>query len=122
MVADATARSVDTLGTRTDINTRPIREVDRPVQTLTSFLAFPDLVDRSPLLAGWSRRCDGWATPQRPSGCSARPYAKWIGEENEWSYRAPMTLLPGEVPTDILARLASNSDPQQTRTNPQHDS
>ena len=29
----------------------------------------------------------------------------WIGEENEWSYRAPMTLLTGEVPTDVLVRL-----------------
>ena len=26
-------------------------------------------------------------------------YVKWIGEENAWSYRAAMRLLPGEVPT-----------------------
>ena len=38
-------------------------------------------------------------------GMFRRRYAKWIGEENAWGYRAPMTLLPGEVPTDVLTRL-----------------
>ncbi len=47
-------------------------------------------------------------------GMLRRRYAKWIGEENDWSYWAPMRLLPGEVPTDVLARL------QQTLTSPQH--
>ena len=32
-------------------------------------------------------------------------YAKWIGGENDWSYRAPLQLEPGEVPTDIFERL-----------------
>jgi hypothetical protein len=43
--------------------------------------------------------------PPTSVGMFRRRYAKWIGEENAWSYRAPMTLLPGEVPTDVLARL-----------------
>ncbi len=38
-------------------------------------------------------------------GMFRRRYAKWIGQENAWSYRAPMTLLPGEAPTDVLSRL-----------------
>jgi hypothetical protein len=37
---------------------------------------------------------------------TARHYAKWIDAEE---YRAPMPLEPGEVPADLLARLADCS-------------
>lgn len=36
-------------------------------------------------------------------------YARWIGEDTEWSYRPPVTLAPGEVPTDYLARLSASA-------------
>ena len=57
-----------------------------------------------------------WGTHRRQLGCFRRRYAKWIGAETAWSYRAPMTLLPGEVPTDVLSRL------QQAHTNSQQTS
>ena len=37
---------------------------------------------------------------------TARHYAKWIEAEE---YRAPLALLPGEIPADLLARLADCS-------------
>lgn len=36
-------------------------------------------------------------------------YGKWIGEDTDWSYRAPVSLAPGEVPTDYLARLSAGA-------------
>jgi hypothetical protein len=36
---------------------------------------------------------------------TARHYARWAGGD---AYREPMALLPGEVPADLLARLADS--------------
>jgi len=41
---------------------------------------------------------------------TARHYARWAGGD---SYRAPMVVEAGEVPADLLARLAKS---QQSRT------
>jgi integrase len=42
---------------------------------------------------------------------TARHYARWTGGDE---YREPVGLLPGEVPADLLARLALESDPTVT--------
>jgi len=47
---------------------------------------------------------------------TARHYARWAGGD---SYRQPMTLVPGEVPADLLARLIdadSHQSPTTTET------
>ncbi len=38
-------------------------------------------------------------------GVTARHYARWAGDE---SYRSPLEVVPGEVPADLLARLAGD--------------
>ena len=38
---------------------------------------------------------------------TARHYARWCGGDG---YREPMRLLPGEVPADLLARIASPAE------------
>ncbi len=43
---------------------------------------------------------------------TARHYARWI--EGEDGYREPLHLEPGELPADLLARLAPESDPTVT--------
>ncbi len=42
---------------------------------------------------------------------TARHYARWIEDDH---YREPMRIEPGEVPADLLARLALESDPTVT--------
>ena len=42
---------------------------------------------------------------------TARHYARWTGGDD---YREPVRLLPGEVPADLVARLALESDPTVT--------
>jgi integrase len=42
---------------------------------------------------------------------TARHYARWTGGDD---YREPVRLLPGELPADLLARLALKSDPTVT--------
>jgi hypothetical protein len=42
---------------------------------------------------------------------TARHYARWIEDDH---YREPMQIEPGEVPADLLARLALQSDPTVT--------
>ena len=44
---------------------------------------------------------------------TARHYARWTGGDE---YRDPVRLLPGEVPADLLARLALKSDPTSDPT------
>jgi len=38
---------------------------------------------------------------------TARHYARWAGGDG---YRAPLTIEPGEVPADLLSRLAPKSE------------
>ena len=38
-------------------------------------------------------------------GVTAKHYARWCGDE---SYRSPLAVAPGEVPADLLARLAAS--------------
>ena len=45
---------------------------------------------------------------------TARHYARWTGGDD---YREPVRLLPGELPADLLARLALKSDPTVTPLN-----
>jgi len=40
-------------------------------------------------------------------GVTAKHYARWAGDE---SYRSPLAVAPGEVPADLLARLAASAD------------
>jgi hypothetical protein len=42
---------------------------------------------------------------------TAKHYARWTGGDD---YREPVRLLPDEVPADLLARLALQSDPTVT--------
>ena len=44
---------------------------------------------------------------------TARHYARWCGGDE---YREPVRLLPGEIPADLLARLAVASDPTRDPT------
>lgn len=47
-----------------------------------------------------------------------RRYARWIGDENEWSFREPLRLAPGEVPTDVLSLHAARMQQDAARGHP----
>jgi len=48
---------------------------------------------------------------------TARHYAKWVEGD---TYREPMTLLPGEVPADLLARVVEGAEEADSRTPPHY--